>query len=181
FLQAFDFFKRLLQCGSRLVLFGDIDARADVLDNATGLVQDGMADRVKVLDRTVTKDDAVLGVELAVLLLRGLICGSDSGPVVRMNSGVHPVDVGQGLRRLDAAYSKHLWGYGVRGALSFQLFERPAEVLEDLAVDVFDLTAGCHDRDETGDGLDDQPKGFLSSPERLVVLHTLDSRPSLSP
>ena len=70
---------------------------------------------------------------------------------------------------------------GVRGAPSFQLFERPAEVLEDLAVDVFDLTAGCHDRDETGDRLDDQPKGFLSSPERLVVLHTLDSRPSLSP
>ena len=101
----------MLQCGSRLLLFGDIDPGADVLDDVTGLIHDRMADRVKVLDRPVTKDDAVLGVELPVLLLRGLIRGSDSRPVVRMNSGVHPVDVGQGLRRVDAAYSQHLGGH----------------------------------------------------------------------
>lgn len=42
---------------------------------------------MKVLDRPVTKDDAVLGVELAFLLLRGLIRFSHSPAVIRMNPG----------------------------------------------------------------------------------------------
>ena len=53
----------------------------------------------------------------------------------------------------------------VGGAPSLQFFERPAEVLKDLAVDVFDAAVRRHDRDQTGDRLDDQPKGFLTSPE----------------
>ena len=84
-----------------------------------------------------------------------LPCSDDAGEVVRVNS--------------------------VCAAPSLQFFERPAEVLEDLAVDVFDAAVRRHDRDQTGDCLDDQPKDFLTSPERLVVLHTVDSRPSLSP
>ena len=59
----------------------------------------------------------------------------------------------------------------VCGAPLLQFFERPAEVLDYLAVDVFDAAVRRHDRDQTGDGLDDQPKGFLTSAERRVVLH----------
>src|SRR3954469_10873670 len=70
---------------------------------------------------------------------------------------------------------------GVGGAPSLQFFQRPAEVLEDLAVDVFDSAGWGHDGDETRDRLDDQPKRLLTSPEGRVVLHTVDSRPSLSP
>jgi hypothetical protein len=76
-----------------------------------------------------------------------LPCINDAGEVVRVNS--------------------------VCAAPSLQFFERPAEVCEDLAVDVFDAAGRGHDRDQTGDRLDDEPKGFLTSPEsRLVFLHT---------
>src|SRR5439155_20453363 len=57
------------------------------------------------------KHDAVLGVALAFLRLRGLIGFPDPRPIVRMNPAVHPVDRRQRLRRLDAAYSKHFRGH----------------------------------------------------------------------
>src|SRR5262249_30447330 len=40
-----------------------------------------------------------------------------------------------------------------------------------LAVDVFDLAAGRHDRDETRDRLDDQAKGLLTGSESRIVPH----------
>ena len=66
-----------------------------------------MANRVKVLDRPVTKHNAVLGIELAFARLRGLIGVAHTRPVVRMNPVVHPVDRRQRLCRLDSAYAKH--------------------------------------------------------------------------
>src|SRR5262245_18310429 len=51
---------------------------------------------------------------------------------------------------------------GIGGAPLFELFERPAKVLEDPAVDVLELAGGRHDRDESGNGFDDQPKAVLA-------------------
>src|SRR4029077_17627361 len=39
-----------------------------------------------------------------------------------------------------------------------------------------DLACRRHDGDETGDRVDDQSKGLLTGPERVVVLHTTHSR-----
>jgi hypothetical protein len=44
-------------------------------------------------------------------------------------------------------------------------FKRSAEILEHLAVDVLDPAFGRHDRDETGNRFDDQPKAFDAGPE----------------
>jgi hypothetical protein len=63
-------FEGRFQCGLRLPLFGDIHPSANVFRDLTGLVQDGMADRVQVLDRAVTKHNAVLGIELPFPLPR---------------------------------------------------------------------------------------------------------------
>ena len=43
-----------------------------------------------------------------------------------------------------------------------QLFKRPAEVLEDLAVDVLDPAVGRHDGDEAGQGLDDEAEALFA-------------------
>src|SRR6185503_7597562 len=51
---------------------------------------------------------------------------------------------------------------GIDGAPLLQFFERPAKVLEDLAVDVLDLTCRRHDRDQAGNGFDDQARLALA-------------------
>ena len=56
---------------------------------------------------------------------------------------------------------------GVAGAPLLQLLERPAEVLEDPMIDELDLAAGRHDRDEAGNGVDDQPKTIRAQAERV--------------
>ena len=61
---------------------------------------------------------------------------------------------------------------GVRTAPAFQVFERSAELLQDLTVDVLDLARRRHDRDETRDGLDDRPKGLFRRGAPLLVPHT---------
>ena len=52
-----------------------------------------------------------------------------------------------------------------------QFIERAAEILEHLAVDVLDPAFGCHDRDQTGNRLDDQPKAIFAGAEgqRLTI------------
>src|SRR5262249_6434391 len=47
---------------------------------------------------------------------------------------------------------------GVGLAPVFQFFDRPAEVIEHMPVDVLDLTPGRQDGDKAGDGIDDEPK-----------------------
>jgi hypothetical protein len=55
--------------------------------------------------------------------------------------------------------------HGVSRPPLLQFFKRAAKILEHLAVDVLDLAFGCHDRDQTGNRLDDQPKAFFAGPE----------------
>jgi hypothetical protein len=61
-----------------------------------------------------------------------------------------------------------------------QFLERSPEVLKNLTVDVVDLTGGRRHGDETGDRLDDQPKGLFPDPDSPVILHTRILGPSLS-
>ena len=56
-----------------------------------------------------------------------------------------------------------------------QFFERSAKILEDLAVDVLDLAFRCHDRDETGNRLDDQPEAVFASSLRSRLRGSGDS------
>jgi hypothetical protein len=51
---------------------------------------------------------------------------------------------------------------GIDGAPFRQFFQRPAKVLEDLAVDVLDLAYRRHDRDQAGNGFDDQARLALA-------------------
>src|SRR5262249_30000797 len=101
-----------LQRASRLLLFSDIHASTDVLRDVTGLVQDRMADRVKLLDGTVSKHDPVLSIEFALPPLRVLIGFSDPRPVVRMNTAVHPIDGRQRLRGADGSNAQDLRRHG---------------------------------------------------------------------
>lgn len=43
-----------------------------------------------------------------------------------------------------------------------QLFKRPTEVIEDLTVDVLNRAVCRHDRDEAGNGLDDETEALLT-------------------
>jgi len=42
-----------------------------------------------------------------------------------------------------------------------QFFKRAAKIIEDPAVDVFDLSLGRHDRDQTGNRFNDESKGLF--------------------
>ena len=44
------------------------------------------------------------------------------------------------------------------GAPLLQFFERPAKVLDDLAIDMLDLARRRHDRDQAGNGFDEQAR-----------------------
>ena len=64
--------------------------------------------------------------------------------------------------------------HGIRRPPLPQLFKRPTEVLEDLAVDVLNPAVGRHDRDEAGKGLDDEAEALFAGARSL-----LDVRPPL--
>ena len=59
---------------------------------------------------------------------------------------------------------------GIDGAPLLQFFERPAEVLEDLAVDMLDLARRRHDRDQGGNGLHDQARVALAVLKILMLI-----------
>ena len=84
-----------------------------------------------------------------------LPCSDDAGEVVRVNS--------------------------VRGAPSPQFFERPAEVLEDLAVDVFDAAVGVMTAIRPGIVSTIRRKASSPAPKPPCLPAHLDSRPSVSP
>lgn len=54
--------------------------------------------------------------------------------------------------------------HGIRCPPLLELFKRPTEVVENLAVDVLNPAVGRHDGDEAGNGLDDQPKAVFAGP-----------------
>ena len=58
--QTLDFFKRLLQLGSRAVVFGDIYCGPDKFHDVAALVQDGTADTADVFDRSVWKNNPII-------------------------------------------------------------------------------------------------------------------------
>ena len=51
---------------------------------------------------------------------------------------------------------------GIGAAPLLQFFERSAKVLKDLAVDVLELACRRHERDQAGNGFDDQPEAVLA-------------------
>jgi len=57
--------------------------------------------------------------------------------------------------------------HGVRRPPLPQLFKRPAEVIEDLAVDVLNAAVGRHDGDEAGKGLDDEAEALFAGGRSL--------------
>jgi hypothetical protein len=57
---------------------------------------------------------------------------------------------------------------GVTGAPALQVLERPAEVLEHLAVDLLERTLGREDADQAGDCIDEQSKARFAHAEGVV-------------
>ena len=60
--------------------------------------------------------------------------------------------------------------HGIRCPPLPQLFKRPTEVLEDLAVDVLNPAVGRHDGDEAGKGLDDEAEALFAGGRSLLGL-----------
>src|SRR5438132_8781069 len=79
---------------------------------------------------------------------------------------------------------KIVWMNRIAGPPLFQLFQRPATVLEDLSVDGFDLTGRGQGGDQAGNAVHDQPRialrfaqGFFRSPAfRNLLLQRLIGR-----
>jgi hypothetical protein len=61
------------------------------------------------------------------------------------------------------------WMHRVSRAPLLQFFKRSPKILEHLAVDVLARAFGRHDRDETGNRFDDQPKAFFAGPEEQPI------------
>ena len=56
--------------------------------------------------------------------------------------------------------------HGIRCPPLSELFKRPTEVIEHLAVDVLNPAVGRHDGDEAGKGLDDEAEALFSWREK---------------
>src|SRR5262245_41931940 len=57
----------------------------------------------------------------------------------------------------------------VAGRPLFQLFQRPATVLEDLVIDDFDLTGRCEGCDKARNAVHDQPRLALAFAQSLLA------------
>ena len=53
-----------------------------------------------------------------------------------------------------------------------QLLEGPTEVIEHLAVDVLDPAVSRHDRDQAGNGLDDEPEALFTGRQGVFGLRS---------
>src|SRR5262249_11678274 len=106
--QARDFLERILQRDSGLHLFGDIHRRSEKFLECTGLIPDWMADCVLVLDRSISKNNAVLCFIFESLGYASFEALADALPVFWMNSVEPEVRAPDLLIRVNGVDPKHL-------------------------------------------------------------------------
>src|SRR5712664_1376569 len=105
--QALNLFNRLLQVGSRAVVFRDVHHRSEKFHEVAFLIDERMSDRMEVLDSSVGKNDAVV---------RFIVCFLDFAPfeeflnafcVLRMSSIKPKFSIRLSLIGSHAVYSIH--------------------------------------------------------------------------